>query len=317
MKIFISGNIPDAGIKFLKDKKYEVEVYKGSNPIGKTELKKRIRNADAVISLLSDKFDKEIIDAAAKCKIIANYAVGFNNIDVRYANEKGIIVTNTPDVLTDSTADLAIALMLACARRIVEAEKFLRDRKFNGWKPRLMLGVELKEKIFGILGAGRIGTATAVRAKAFGMKIIYFSNHKNQYLDESLGAKKVSLTQLLKKSDIVSLHLPLNKKSFHLLDKEKLLLMKKSAILINTARGEVVNEKELIKILKAGKIRCAGLDVYENESGINPEFYKLKNAVLLPHIGSATEESRNEMALLAAKNVDKVLNGKKPITPVF
>ena len=317
MKVFVTGNIPDSGVQFLIERKYEVEVYKGDNPISQNLLLKKTRNADGIISLLSDRIDKEIISNALKCKIIANYAVGYNNIDIQFAKEKGIVVTNTPDVLTDSTADLAITLSLACARRIIEAEKFLRDNKFKGWKPRLFLGTELKNKIFGILGAGRIGTATAIRAKAFGMKILYCSNHKNLFLEKSTSAKKVSLKQLLIKSDIVSLHLPLNENSYHLLDKNNLRLLKKNSILINTSRGEIIDEKELINILKLGKIRAAGLDVFENEPKLNTDLLKLKNVVLLPHIGSATEEARNKMAVLAAKNVHRVLSGKKPITPVL
>lgn len=317
MKVFVTGNIPDSGVQFLIERKYEVEVYKGDNPISQNLLFKKTKNADGIISLLSDRIDKEIISNALKCKIIANYAVGFNNIDIQFAKEKGIVVTNTPDVLTDSTADLAITLSLACARRIIEAEKFLRDNKFKGWKPRLFLGTELKNKIFGILGAGRIGTATAIRANAFGMKILYCSNHKNLFLEKSTGAKKVSLKQLLIKSDIVSLHLPLNENSYHLLDKNNLRLLKKNSILINTSRGEIIDEKELINILKLGKIRAAGLDVFENEPKLNTDLLKLKNVVLLPHIGSATEEARNKMSVLAAKNVHKVLSGKKPITPVL
>jgi glyoxylate reductase len=317
MKVFVTGNIPDSGVQFLIERKYEVEVYKGDNPISQNLLIKKTKNADGIISLLSDRIDKEIISNALKCKIIANYAVGYNNIDIQFAKEKGIVVTNTPDVLTDSTADLAITLSLACARRIIEAEKFLRDNKFKGWKPRLFLGTELKNKIFGILGAGRIGTATAIRAKAFGMKILYCSNHKNLFLEKSTSAKKVSLKQLLIKSDIVSLHLPLNENSYHLLDKNNLRLLKKNSILINTSRGEIIDEKELINILKLGKIRAAGLDVFENEPKLNTDLLKLKNVVLLPHIGSATEEARNKMAVLAAKNVHRVLSGKKPITPVL
>lgn len=317
MKVFVTGNIPDSGVKYLIAKKYEVEVYKANSPIPKSLLIQKIKNADGLISLLSDKIDKEIISTASKCKVIANYAVGYNNIDIQFARENGIVVTNTPDVLTDSTADLAITLTLVCARRIIEAEKFLRGNKFKGWKPRLLLGMQLKNKIFGILGAGKIGTATAIRANAFGMRILYYSNHNNPFLENSTGAKKVGLKQLLIKSDVISLHLPLNESSYHLLDKNKLGLLKKNSILINTARGEIIDEKELVKILKLGKIRAAGLDVFENEPNLNTDLLKLKNVVLLPHIGSATEEARNKMAMLAARNVYRVLSGKNPITPVF
>ncbi len=315
--VYITRQLPRAAIDLLIKKKFIVKVYTKDRPISENELIKNIRNADAVISLLTDKFDSVIIDKMESCKIIANYAVGFNNIDVNYAKKKKIFVSNTPDVLTDSTADLAITLALTCARRIIESEKYLIMKKYKGWKPTLLLGVELKGKTFGILGAGRIGTAAALRAKSFGTNIVYFSNIKNSYLEQKVNAKRLSLNTLLNKSDFISIHLPLTEKTYHLLNKEKLSLLKRDAILINTARGEIIDEKELVRILKQGKIRCAGLDVFENEPNIDPEFYKLKNVILLPHIGSATEEARTNMALLAAKNVIAVLSGKKPITPVF
>jgi glyoxylate reductase len=252
-----------------------------------------------------------------RCKIIANYGVGFNNIDVKSAKKNGIIVTNTPDVLTDSTADLTMALLLGCARRITEAEAFMREGKFIGWKPQLFLGTELKDKIFGVIGTGRIGTAAAVRAYSFGMKIIYYSRSENKYLQKVAKAKKVLLNSLLKKADFISLHVPLTGETYRLLNKKRLNLIKQSAVLINTARGEVVDEAELIGLLKKKRISAAGFDVYENEPELNPELFKLDNVLLLPHIGSATTEARTRMALLAAKNVAAVLKGKKPLTPVL
>lgn len=316
MKIFITRQIPKIGMEYLRQQGIRVSVYKKDKPISKTELKKSVTYCDGLISLLSDQIDKDIINSMKRCKVISNYAVGFNNIDVDYAKYKGIVVTNTPDVLTDSTADLTMALVLACARRILESEKFIRNKKFEGWKPKLFLGFELRDKYFGILGAGRIGTEVAKRANSFGCKIIYYSNNKNEYLEKTLSAKKLSLTKILKKSDIISLHLPLNPKTKNLLNKEKLKLLKSSAIIINTARGEVIDEKYLIKMLKQNKIYCAGLDVYQNEPDLNKELYKLKNVILLPHIGSATIEARDKMSLLAAKNVVAVLSGMKAITPV-
>ncbi len=317
MKIYITGQIPEIAIKILRGKKFKVYVYKGDKPISKNELFKYGKDADGIITLLSDKIDSNVIDRLAKCRVIANYAVGYNNIDVKYAEKKNIVVTNTPDVLTDSTADLAMALTLTCSRRVTEAEKFVKDKKFKGWKPKLFLGMELNNKIFGILGAGRIGTATAVRAKAFGMKILYYSRSRNENLEKLTGAKKININGLLKNSDVVSLHLPLKKETYHLLNKEKLHMLKHSAVLINTARGEIIDEKELIKILKAKKLRFAGLDVYENEPELNAELFELENVILLPHIGSATEEARNKMAELAAKNIVNVLSGKKAVTPVI
>jgi glyoxylate reductase len=316
MKVFITRLIPSIGIELLKKKGFKVSVYKKDNPIPRKELLNQVKDCDALIPLLSDRIDKELIDQMKRCKVIANYAVGFNNIDVDYARSKGIIVTNTPDVLTDSTADLAMALVLACARRITEAEKFIRDKKFVGWKPQLLLGKELRNKYFGILGAGRIGTETAKRVRAFGCKILYYSNSTNKFLETKLNAKKLSLSSILIKSDILSIHLPLNTKTYHLLNEKNLILLKKSAILINTARGEIVEEKILFSMLKHKKIFAAGLDVYEDEPNIKKELYNLNNVILLPHIGSATIEARNNMSLLAAKNVIVVLTGKRALTPV-
>ena len=315
-RVFITGQIPDAAINLLRKHNYEIKVYNKNNSITKGELVKNIKDVDAVISLLSNHFNSKIIDEMKRCRIISNYAVGYNNIDVEYAKSRGIIVTNTPDVLTDATADLAITLALCCARRILEGNRLIHEEKFKGWEPKLLLGIELKNKNFGILGAGRIGTAVALRAKAFGSNIIYYSRSKNEELERIANSKKVSLNKLLKNSDFISIHLPLNNETYHLLNKENLKLLKRSAILINTARGEIVDEIELIELLKKRKIFAVGLDVYENEPNINQGLLKLDNAVLLPHIGSSTEDARNAMAELAAKNVLKVLEGKKPITPI-
>jgi glyoxylate reductase len=316
MKVYITRKIPQKAIDYLKENCISFSYYNKDQPIPRKELLRNVKNVDAVLSLLTDKIDAEVIDAMKKCKVIANYAVGYDNIDVKYAKSKNIIVTNTPGVLTDSTADLTMALALACARRLPEAEKYLRGGKYAHWKPDLMLGVELKDKVFGILGAGRIGTAVAFRAKSFGCKVIYFSNSRNNKVEKRTGAKKVSLKFLLCNSDFVSIHLPSDKSTYHLLDKEKLSLLRENAILINTARGEIIEEKELVRILKKKEIFAAGLDVYENELHINADLLKLKNVVLLPHIGSATEKARTDMALIAVKNIVSVFNKKKPITAV-
>lgn len=316
MKIFITRDIPDLAINYLRKKGFHVKVYKSETAIPREKLLKEVVNVDALISLLTDTIDPDLINKMKKCKIVANYAVGYNNIDVGYAKKKNIVVTNTPDVLTDSTADMAIALTLACARNIFQGEELIRENKFLSWHPKLLLGMELKNKTFGILGAGRIGTAVAIRAKAFGTRIIYFSTRKNEFLEKELKAKKVSLNNLLKTSDFISINLPLNKKTYHLLDKEKFALMKKSSVIINTARGEIIDENALFDALKRKKIYGAGLDVFENEPKVNKNLLKLKNLIILPHIGSATFEARNEMAMLAAKNVVNVLEGKKPLTAV-
>ncbi len=316
MKVFVTREISDKAIDLLKKQKFNVSVYKKDKAIPPKELLKNIKDADGIVSLLTEKFDKKLIDKIPNCKIIANVAVGYNNIDTNYAKEKNIVVTNTPDVLTDSTADLTVSLILACARRLPEGEKMMREKRFKGWKPKLLLGVELKDKIVGILGAGRIGTETAIRIKAFKTKIIYCDKNINSELEEKTGAEKVSLDELLKNADIISVHLPLNNETFHLLNKKKLKLLKKAAIIVNTSRGEIIDEPELIKLLKKKKIFSAGFDVYENEPNISSSLIKLKNVVLLPHIGSATEEARTGMAEIAIQNVIEVLNGRKPLTPV-
>lgn len=316
MKVYITRRLPSIAEKNLKANKLNAVSFKYDRPITKKELIKNAKDADAVITLLSDPIDKEIIDNLPKCKVIANYAVGYNNIDVKYAHSKNIIVTNTPDILTDATADLAMTLLLACSRRLFEAEAYLRAGKFKSWEPELLLGYELKNKTFGIIGAGRIGQATAKRANAFGMKIIYYNKSKKEGFEKEIGAKRVSLNQLLKKSDFISLHIPLNPKTYHLLNSQNLKLLKENSIIINTARGEVIDEKALINLLRKNKIYAAGFDVFENEPVINKDLLKLKNVLVLPHIGSATVETRTAMAKLAAANVINVLKNKKAVTPV-
>ncbi len=316
MKVFITRKIPVIAKELLLKNGFTIKEFHKDEPITKEELIKNAKNVDGIITLLTDKIDKSVIDSLNKCKVIANFAVGYNNIDIDYARSKKIVVTNTPDVLTDSTAELTIALILACAKRIPESESFLRDGKFVGWKPQLLLGVELKNKTIGIVGAGRIGREVAKRALSFGMKIIYFDRNKRKVFENETDARKVSLNKLLSNSDVVSIHLPLNEKTFHLINKNNLNLLKKDGIIVNTARGEIVNENDLIAILKQKKIFSAGFDVYENEPNVNKKLLKLENVVLLPHIGSSTIEARNAMAELAAKNVIEVLKGKKPITPV-
>ncbi len=316
MKVFVTSIIPELGIKILRDNNIQVVQNKSYLPIEKEKLIRKAKDCDGLLCLLSNKIDRDIIDGLPRLKVISNYAVGFNNIDVDYATEKKIWVTNTPDVLTDATADLAFALLLACSRRIVEADKFTRDGKFKIWQSDLMLGKDLKNKTIGIIGAGRIGQAVGRRAVGFGMKILYYDKKRIIEFEKETGAKFSNLNQLLKKSDFISIHTPLTKETYHMIDKEEFKIMKDGAILINTARGEIVNEKELVNALKSGKLFSAGLDVYEFEPKITRDLLKMKNVVLLPHIGSATVETRNKMAELAAKNIINVLKGRRPLTPV-
>ncbi|MBO8161564.1 MAG: D-glycerate dehydrogenase [Thermosipho sp. (in: Bacteria)] len=312
MKVFVTYKIPEEGLKLLMEK-FEVDVYTGEKFLAKEEMMERVKDADAVVTQLRDPVDKEFIDAGNKLKIIANYAVGYNNIDVEYAKSKGIFVTNTPGVLTEATADIAWALLLAVARKIIPADKFTREGKFEGWKPKLFLGYEIYGKTLGIIGMGRIGQAVARRALGFGMKIIYHNRRRlPQEIEEKYNAKYVDLNTLLKEADFISINVPLTQETYHLLNEEKLKLLKPNAILINTARGPVVDERALYNLLKEGRIAGAGFDVYENEPEITPGLEKLENVVLLPHIGSGTFETRAKMSIMVAENVIDALEGRKP-----
>ena len=317
MKVFITRKLVGKAEQMLKANGIQVKTFPEDRAISRAELLKNIKDADGIISMFTEKIDKKVIDNLERCKIIANCAVGFNNIDVRYANEKNIAVTNTPEILTDATADLTVALVLACARRLREGERMMRKNEWTGWKPQQLLGLEMKNKTVGIVGAGRIGYAVAKRMKSFGTKIIYFDRKNNLKFEKEFSAKRFSLSALLRRADIVSVHLPLDKKTLHILNKDNLKQMKKNLVIVNTSRGEIIEEKSLIQLLKKKKIFAAGFDVYEGEPVINPELRKLDNVFLLPHIGSATVETRSAMAELCAKNIIKVLSGRKPVTPVY
>jgi len=273
---------------------------------------------DALICLLADTIDREVIESAPSLKIIANYAVGYNNIDIEFARERRIWVTNTPDVLTEATADLTLALILACARRIVEGDGMVRAGQFSGWLPDLLLGMEMKGKTLGIAGMGRIGQAVARRARGFGLSIVYFNRARlDPSAEKELQVRYLPLPELLSTCDILSLHLPLTPETYHLVDGMALRRMKGGSILINTSRGPVVDEAELVRVLNSGHLRAAGLDVYEEEPRLFPGLTGLDNVVLLPHLGSATLETRTAMADLACENVRRVLAGSEPVTPVF
>lgn len=310
-KIFFTYRIPAEGMLLLKN--YEVTGNTQDRFLTGPEIVKGAKDASALITLLSDKIDSQIIAALPKLKVIANYAVGFNNIDIQAARDRNITVTNTPGVLTDATADLAMALLLATSRRIVEGDKFVREHRFEGWKPNLLTGPSLKGKNLGIIGLGRIGKALAHRARAFGLNVVY---HNRKPLlkseEEELGVKQLSLQELLRNSDFLSIHVPLTSETHHLLNEKKLSLLKPEAIVINTSRGAVIDEKALIKALREKKIAGAGLDVYEEEPAVPRELIELPNVVLLPHLGSATNEARREMAIMVGRNVAAVLEGKEP-----
>jgi glyoxylate reductase len=311
MKIFVTRKIPKPGLDLLR-KEYDLEVYKYDRVPTKEEIIKGLKGKDGLLCLLTDSIDREIISSEPKLKMIANYAVGYNNIDVQAATERGILVSNTPDVLTNTTAEMAWALLFSVARRIAEGDKFTRARKFKGWSPMLMLGQDVSNKTLGIIGAGRIGTAFALKSKGFNMKVLYVDERQNTILERELGAKKVSFDDVLKKSDYISVHVPLIPSTHHLIGEKELQMMKKNAVLINTSRGPIIDEKALTKALKKKRIFGAGLDVYEQEPMIEKELLALDNVVLQPHSASATTETRTKMAIMAAENMMAGLSGKIP-----
>lgn len=314
-KVYITRKIPEIGINLLKQH-FEVEINMEDRPLTKEELINNIEDKDAVLCQLTDLIDKEVYDRAKNVKIFANYAVGFNNIDVDEATRRGIIITNTPGVLSDATADLAWTLLLSVARRIVEADKYTREGKFKSWSPILFLGQDLVGKTLGIIGAGRIGKTLAKRSIGFDMKILYHNRRRDKEMERNFNAKWVDKDTLLRESDFISLHVPLMQETYHMIGEREFKLMKKTAILINTARGPVVDEKALVKALKEKEIWGAGLDVYEKEPEVEEDLKKMDNVVLVPHIGSATIDTRDNMAKIAAKNIIAVLNKEKPLTPV-
>jgi glyoxylate reductase len=317
-KVFITRTIPEAGINLLKEKRYEVEVSDFDGVLPREQLLEKVKGADAVLALLTDKINAEFFDAAGpQLRIVANFAVGYDNIDIEEAKKRGIITTNTPDVLTESVAEHAIALMFAISRRIVEADKFMRGGKYIGWAPMLFLGNDLRNKTLGLIGLGRIGARVAEIAKnGLGMKVLYFDVKRNEELEKNHGLEYSDLETVLKQSDFISIHVPLLDSTRHLLGAPQFEMMKSTAYLINTSRGPVIDEKALVSALKNSVIKGAGLDVFEEEPKMANGLSELDNVVVVPHIASATEETRSAMSELAAKNIIEVLEGKDAITPI-
>jgi glyoxylate reductase len=311
-RVFISRKIPQAGIDRLEQAGLTVDVYPEDRVIPRKEFLNGRSKYDALLSVLTESIDQELIDHALRLKIVANYAVGYNNIDIAACTRKKIAVTNTPDVLTDTTADLTFTLILAVAKRIIEGDRMVRSGNFFGWNPMLLLGSEVSGKTLGIIGAGRIGSALAARAHGFNMRILYHDKKNNPQLESDFQAEFTSIDDLLRYSDFVSLHVPLNDDTKHMIDGQRLKQMKKDAFLINTSRGPVIDEEALVAALANRTIAGAGLDVFENEPALAADLEKLPNTVLLPHIGSATVETRDKMALMAAENIIKMANNKVP-----
>jgi len=317
MKIFVTRPIPEAGIKALKSKGYDVVVNEKAEGRGATkdELVEGIKGADAILSILTDKIDGDVMDAGLPTlKVIANYAVGFDNIDLEAAKQRKLMVTNTPGVLTNTVAEHTFALMLSIAHRISEADRFSKAGRYHAWGPNLLLGTDLSGKTLGIVGFGRIGSRVAYHAvKGFEMKVLYTDPKPNPDFEKEFGAQFVEkIDNLLPLCDFVSIHVPLLDSTRHLINEARLKAMKRSAYLINTSRGQIIDEKALAVALKNKTIRGAAIDVFEFEPEITPELKELDNIIITPHIASATEETRNKMAEMAADNIIDALEGRTP-----
>ena len=310
--IYITRKIPEPGPSILK-KYFEVKMNLGVDILDRKDLFENVRNVDALMCMLGDKIDSNVMHAAGpNLRVISCYSVGYDHVDIKEAEKRKIIVTNTPNVLANTTADLTFSLILSAARNIVSADSYVRNGNWKfGWTPDLFLGYDVHRSTLGIIGLGEIGILVAKRAKGFDMEVLYYSNTRKHEMESELAITYVPLDELLQRSDFVSLHVSLNKKSFHMIDESKFKLMKKTAFLINTSRGKVINEQDLINALRNNLIAGAGLDVYENEpiSTSNP-LTQMPQAILLPHIGSATFLTRSKMAEVAANNIVNFLIGK-------
>ena len=313
-KVLVTREIPEAGLRILEP--FDVTVMH-ERPPERGELLDAVRGASGVLSTATETMDGEAMDAAGEgLRVIANMAVGYDNVDVAAAGERGVVVTNTPGVLDETTADVAFMLLLAAARRLGEGERLLRAGRWEWWGPKQLMGRDVWGKQLGIVGFGRIGQSVARRAKGFGMQILYHNRSRKEEAEQELGARYLELDELLETADFVSIHTPLTDETSHLIGAEELAKMKPEAVLVNTSRGPVVDEAALADALAEGRIFAAGLDVYEEEPTVHPKLLELENVVLAPHIGSASVETRDRMAVLAAENLAAVLRGEQPENPV-
>jgi len=320
-KVFITRPIPENGINLLKEKGYEVAMNSEDRLLSREEFLGELRKGkyDAVLTQLTEKIDEEVYDAAGpQAKIFANYAVGYDNIDIASAEKRGLMITNTPGVLTNTVAEHAFALMLAIAHRVAEGDRFTRAGKYVGWAPMLLLGNDISDKTIGIVGLGRIGSRVAYHAvKGFDAKVIYYDPNRNADFEKEYGAVyKEKLEDLLSEADFVSIHVPLMESTRHLINAERMAQMKPTAYLVNTSRGPIVDEKALVGALKNKVIKGAALDVFEEEPRLAPGLAELENVVLTPHLASATEETRAAMSRLAAENIIAALSGETPLNIV-
>ena len=311
-RIYLTREILDEGIALLREAGHELDIRRGDEPPSRQEIIEHIRDKEGLLCLLTDPIDREVLDAAPNLKAISTYAVGYDNIDVEEATRRGIPIGHTPGVLTETTADLAWALLMAIARRIPEGDDMVRRGDFKGWGPKVLMGSDVHGKTLGIIGAGRIGRAVGRRAAGFNMDVLYYSRSRKPSFEEEYGARYVELDELIATSDYISLHVPLTDDTFHLIGEQELMAMKDTAYLINTARGECIDETALVDALKHGRIAGAALDVFEHEPELTEGLAGLDNVVLAPHAGSASIETRTEMAVIAAKNLLAGLQGDLP-----
>ena len=313
-KIFVTRKIPGSALDKLKSSENEVVVSEFDRPLTAEELLEKGKGVDALMTLLTDKVNGDVLDSIGpQLRVVSNYAVGFDNIMVKEATDRGVVITNTPsDEVNESVAEHAWTLMLALARRIVEADEATKRGAYKGWEPNIFLGVNLVGKTLGIIGLGRIGLRTAKRAKGWDMRVMYNKRSRDEKAESELGIEFSSLDDLLAQSDFVSMHVPLTEDTRHMINKETLAKMKKGAYLINTARGPVVDEHDLVDSLRSGQLAGAALDVFDNEPNVNPELVGMENVILTPHIASATWEARNKMGTQAVEAVLNTFSGKMP-----
>lgn len=314
--VYVSRPLPAPGPDALRVAGLDVEQNTEDRPPTRAELIAGLRGKQALLCLLTEKVDAELLDAAPDLRIVANLAVGYDNVDVAAAAARGVVVTNTPDVLTEATAELTWALILAAARRVVEGDTLVRRGEWKGWSPTQLLGTTLVGKTLGIFGMGKIGAAVARRAGGFGMQVVYTNRTRNVALEGELGARPVTFDELLAQSDVLSLHAPATAETRHAFDAAALSRLRPGVVFVNTARGPLVDEAALVGALREGRIAAAGLDVFEREPALAPGLTELGNVVVLPHIGSATHEARGAMVELCCRNILAVLAGEPPITPV-
>ncbi|MFH0897036.1 MAG: D-glycerate dehydrogenase [Candidatus Bathyarchaeota archaeon] len=311
-KVLVTRQLPGKGLEKLR-KIAEIDINTEERVLTRDEFMERVKGKDGILSVLTDKIDAEIMDCERRLKVVSNCAVGFDNIDLKSATERGIYVTNTPEVLTETVADLTWALILGVSRRLVEADLLIRSGKWNGWSPTLMLGSDVYGKTLGIIGLGRIGRAVAIRARGFKMRLLYNSTKRNEELERELGLSYVSFEKLLKDADYITIHVPLAPSTYHMIGEKELGLMKPTAYLINTSRGKVVDEKALGDALRNRIVAGAGLDVFEEEPIDSKSLLiNQSNTILLPHIGSGTLETRTAMVNISIENLLKVLQRKVP-----